>query len=59
MKRDVILLLIGALISIISSLVGFYIQLFSEKFIKNYGEVRIYKKLVFSKQEESTNVQTG
>ena len=43
------LLIIGAIISLISTITGFTIQLLAQKFINQSGKIKIYKKLVYSK----------
>lgn len=48
-KSEVGLLIIGAIISLISTIVGFTIQLFAQNFINQSGKIKIYKKLVYSR----------
>lgn len=49
MSKEIMLLIVGASISLISSLVGFLAQVFIQLLLKNKGKVKIYIKKVYSK----------
>lgn len=48
-NKEVILLIIGALISLISTLIGFFAQTYFTYVLSNRGKVHIYIKSVYSK----------
>ena len=48
-NSEVWLLIIGAIISLVSTIVGFSIQLITQTLLNRKGKVKIFKKLVYSK----------
>lgn len=48
-NKEVILLIIGALISLISTLIGFFAQTYFKYILSNRGKVHIYIKSVYNK----------
>lgn len=54
MSKEVGLLIIGAIISIIATMIGMFAQLIVQSILKNKGRVKIYIKKVYSKADSST-----
>lgn len=51
-NEQIMLLVVGALISLISSIIGFSIQEISKNVAKKAGKVSIYRKIVYQKNTE-------
>ncbi|HCZ38679.1 hypothetical protein [Brochothrix thermosphacta] len=51
MSKEISLLIIGAVISVISTMIGLFSQLFVQSFLKNKGKAKIYLKKVYSKTD--------
>ncbi|MGM0337428.1 hypothetical protein [Enterococcus sp. AZ007] len=51
MNKDISLLVIGAIISIISTMIGLFSQIALQSILKNKGKVKIYIKKVYSKTD--------
>lgn len=54
MSKEVGLLIIGAIISIIATMIGMFAQLIVQSVLKNKGRVKLYIKKVYSKADSST-----
>lgn len=54
MSKEVNLLIIGAVISIISTMIGLFYQLIVQSVLKNKGKVKIYLKKVYRKTDSKT-----
>lgn len=54
MSKEIGLLIIGAAISVVSTMIGLFSQLTVQSFLKNKGKIKIYLKKVYSKTDSRT-----
>lgn len=54
MNKEIQLLIIGAIISIVSTLIGLFAQTFIQYILNNKGHVKIYLKKVYSKVDSTS-----